>query len=98
MDTKEKLWLLLEKIPRGKVITYGILARRLGIHPRAVGRLLSKNPEPEKIPCYKVVRSDGSLGGYSRGIKRKIFLLQRDGIEIKNGKVDLKKYCWKIPI
>ncbi len=92
MDEK-KLWRMLKKIPTGKVTTYGILARMLGIHPRAVGRLLSRNIMPEKIPCYRVVRSDGRIGGYSGGIRKKILLLRKDGIEIKNRKINLKKYC-----
>ncbi len=93
MDAEERLWRLLKEIPRGKVTTYKILGRKLRKHPRAVGRLLSKNIAPEEIPCYKVIKSDGKLGEYSEGVFRKIFLLRRDGIEIKNRKINLKKYC-----
>ena len=65
-----------------------------GIHPRAVGMILHVNPDPVGTPCYKIIKSDGSLGGYGGegGVKRKIELLKRDGIEIRKGKIDLKKY------
>ncbi|UCG95332.1 MAG: MGMT family protein, partial [archaeon] len=68
-----------------------------GIHPRAVGMVLAANREPEKYPCYRIVRSDGSIGGYSGtgGVKKKVQLLKKDGIEIRNGKVDLKKCLHK---
>lgn len=83
---------LVRKIPKGKVTTYGILAKRLGIHPRTVGILLKNNKDLVKIPCYRVVYSDGRIGGYSRGIKRKVHLLKRDGIKVIDGKIDLKRY------
>jgi len=86
----------LKKIPKGKVTTYKELALVMGTHSRAIARILAANKDPENIPCYKVVRSDGSIGGYTfKGrldVKRKIALLKRDGIEVKNGKIDLKKY------
>lgn len=68
--------------------TYGVLAHALGTRGyRAVGRLLSSNPEPDRYPCYKVVRSDGSLGGYSGGTPEKIRRLRADGIPVKNGRI-----------
>lgn len=71
MKSKEKeVYLLLKRIPRGKVTTYGDIARKLNINPRQVGRILSRNEHPIEFPCYKVVRSDGNLGGYT--IKGKI--------------------------
>ena len=87
-----KIYTLIEKIPKGKVSTYKAVSMKTGIHPRAVGIFLHKNPDPERIPCYKIVRSDGSLGGYSGGIEKKKKLLEKDGVMIKNGKIDLKKY------
>jgi O6-methylguanine-DNA--protein-cysteine methyltransferase len=93
VNTTKKLQELLLKIPKNKVTTYKILARELKIHPRAVGRLLSKN-DPRKAPCYKVVYSSGKVGGYSSGVKEKIKLLKKDGIEIRNGKVDLKRFLF----
>ena len=87
---QKKLEKLLNKVPKGKVTTYGALARSLRVHPRAVGIMLSKN-DPRKAPCYKVIGSGGRIGGYSGGIKRKIRLLKKDGIEIRKNKVDLDR-------
>lgn len=86
---------LLRKIPRGKVTTYKILAEKLGVHQRAVAAMLRKN-DPKAAPCYKVVASNGKVGGYSGtgGIKRKIALLRADGIEVERGKIDLEKRSW----
>jgi len=80
----EKVLRIVSKIPRGQVFTYGELATRAG-NPRAAraaGKILNANKNPEKIPCYRVVRKDGSTGGYSRGLKRKIELLKADGIKL----------------
>lgn len=89
------LWLLLKKIPKGKVTTYKILANKLKLHPRVAGAMLAKNPRPIKIPCHRVVRSDGRIGGYKLGAKKKIALLRKEGVLVKNGKIDLKKYLYK---
>jgi O-6-methylguanine DNA methyltransferase len=90
-----KVYSLLRLIPKGKVTTYGELARVSKLHPRTVGMLMRKNNDPKNIPCYKVVGSDGSLGGYSGGVRKKIKLLKKDGIGIKNGKIDLKKHLYR---
>lgn len=84
-----KMRQLLRSIPKGKVTTYGALAKKLGTSSRAVGIMLKHN-DPRAAPCYKVVRADGTLGGYSGpgGPKAKIRLLERDGIVVKNGRVD----------
>jgi len=86
----------LKKVPKGKVTTYKELAKVSKLHPRTVGLRMRNNKDPVNIPCYKVVRSDGSLGGYSAkgGIKTKIKLLKKDGIEIREGKVNLKKHLY----
>lgn len=95
MDKKEKLWLLLKQIPKGKVVTYKILAEELGTHPRAVGKMLNSNPHPIIMPCHRVVCADGNIGGYVLGVRKKAALLKEEGIEIKKGKVDLDKYLFK---
>lgn len=97
MDKIIEMQLLLAKIPKGKISTYGILAKKLKVHPRYAGKLLSKNPDGVRYPCYKIVRSDGSLGGYTskHGVKDKIRKLRKDGIEIKKNKIDLKRYLFK---
>ncbi|MCK5023357.1 MAG: MGMT family protein [Candidatus Aenigmarchaeota archaeon] len=93
---KNKVYYLLKKVPRGKITTYNELAKATGLHPRTIGIVMSKNTDPVKIPCYKVIKSDGTLGGYSAedGIKKKIELLKKDGIIIKNNKIDLKKHLY----
>lgn len=88
MDQVKKLQQLLTKIPKGKVTTYKEIGCAMGTKGyRYIGRLLNKNPEPDKYPCYKVVMSNGDLGGFGMGCKDKIRRLKKDGIEIKNMKV-----------
>jgi len=88
---------LVSKIPKGKVTTYKEVARALGCPKayRAVGNALARNPHPLKIPCHRVVKSDGKIGGYRLGSRRKARLLVNEGVEIKDGKVELKKYMFK---
>ena len=74
MNKMRKLQILLTKIPKGKVTTYKIVAKKLRIHPRTAGRLLSKNPFPNKYPCYRVVFSDG------RVVRKHVKLLRKEGI------------------
>jgi alkylated DNA nucleotide flippase Atl1 len=97
MDKIREMQLLLAKIPKGKISTYGLLAKKLKVHPRYAGKLLSKNPDGVRYPCYKIIRSDGSLGGYTskHGVKDKIRKLRKDGIEIKKNRIDLKRYLFK---
>lgn len=97
MNFSDKVYRLCKKIPKGKVTTYGILGRKLGgkgqIY-RAVGRALNKNSY-SSVPCHRVISSSGKLGGFSRGLKDKIRLLEKEGIEIKDKKINLKKYLYK---
>ena len=83
-------------IPKGKVATYGQVAALAGIPKmsRAVGNALHKNPDPDRIPCYRVVNSKGELSGaFAFGGKNvQAERLMADGIEVVNGRVDLKKY------
>jgi methylated-DNA-[protein]-cysteine S-methyltransferase len=69
-------------IPRGRVSTYGRLARHLGIPtgPRAVGNCLATNPFPIVIPCHRAIRSDRTLGGYQGGVEMKLALLEMEGL------------------
>lgn len=89
---EQKVYSLLKRVPKGRVTTYGELAKAAHLHPRTIGMLMKNNKYPVNIPCYKVVRSDGSIGGYSGngGVRKKIELLKKDGINVKNGKIDLK--------
>jgi len=90
---------LLQKIPKGKVITYKELAKATKTHPRAVGQLMKNNQHTVLFPCYKVILSSGKVGGYSAkdGRKRKIKLLEKDGINVKNGWVNLKECMFRMP-
>lgn len=76
-----KVLLTVAKVPRGKTVTYKQLARMSG-YPnayRAVGTALNRNPLPVVIPCHRVVRSDGDIGNYFYGRKRKLELLKSEG-------------------
>ena len=81
-----KVWAYLCKIPRGSVKTYSQVAKAIGkpLAVRAVANAVGKNPYPVKIPCHRVIRSDGSLGGYSGkgGTKTKNNLLKKEGITL----------------
>ena len=77
---QEKVFDIVRRIPKGKVLTYKEVAEKVG-NPnayRAVGNILNKNHNPE-TPCHRVVRSDGKIGGYNRGKGRKISLLRKEG-------------------
>ena len=81
-----KVWSYLRKRPRGNLTTYTQVAKAIG-KPRAVravANAIGKNPYAPKIPCHRVIRSDGSLGGYSGkgGIKTKRFLLKKEGVTL----------------
>tara|TARA_B100001971_G_C17983077_1_gene428423 strand:- start:399 stop:710 length:312 start_codon:yes stop_codon:yes gene_type:complete len=89
----ERCYELLRKVPKGKITTYKEIAKSLGTKGyRAVGNAMNKNPYAPKIPCYRVIKSNGEIGGFASGIKNKINLLKKEGIKIENGKIDLKKY------
>ena len=98
MDLTNKVWDLTRKIPVGKVATYGAMARALGKSgaARAVGNALNKNKNFAIIPCHRVVRSDGRVGGYVLGKRKKIEKLKEEGIKIEKSKVvGLEKYLYK---
>jgi methylated-DNA-[protein]-cysteine S-methyltransferase len=80
---------LLSKIPLGKVSTYGDIAKALG-HPgasRAIGRIIANNPNPIVVPCHRVVKSNGEIGGFMYGEYKKKEMLEKEGVEIGNGDV-----------
>ena len=84
---QRKVWKYLKKIPRGKTKTYSEVASAIGSPSsiRAVANAVGKNPYPPKIPCHRVIRSDGKIGGYSGkgGIREKRRLLASENIFIK---------------
>ena len=79
----EKVYAVVQKIPKGKVLAYKEVAKRAGNAnaSRAVGNILNKNYDP-KIPCHRVIRSDGKFGGYNRGEKKKKEILKSEGIKL----------------
>lgn len=97
MEFQEKVLSLVRRIPKGKVTTYKALARvlRKPRTQRAVGNALNKNPKLIRIPCHRVVRSDGQVGGYKLGQRKKIKLLKKEGIGIDDkGKINLEKHLF----
>ena len=119
----EKCYSILRKVPKGKVTTYGEIARALKSKGcRAVGNAMhrnpygflttanstarlrsrnkkeltvNQNPYAPKVPCHRVVGSDGKMIGFASGIDEKIKMLKREGVEVVNNKVDLTKYLYK---
>ena len=91
----EKIYSLLKKVPKGKVTTYKALAEKLNTKAyRAVGQAMRCNPYAPEVPCHRVVSSDGSIGGFmgmknpnSKEIKKKISMLSKEGVEIKNNRI-----------
>ncbi len=94
MSFNDKVYVAMRRIPRGKVSTYKALAKAAG-HPkaaRAVGNACNANPDAPRTPCHRVIASDGSLGGYAHGLKKKVALLKAEGVEVRAGKIDLKEF------
>ncbi|MBN2052046.1 MGMT family protein [Candidatus Woesearchaeota archaeon] len=90
-----KVYELCKKIPRGKVTSYSSIAKRLKSSPRAVGQALRVNPFAPIVPCHRVVKADGSIGGFGgevsgEKIQKKIALLKREGVEVKDYKIEKK--------
>src|SRR3989344_1945752 len=89
-----KVYDVVKKIPKGKVLTYKQVARLAGNSKayRAVGSAMRKNPDIKTIPCHRVVGSDGAMHGYSagQGISTKIKLLKKEGVKIIGDKCDLR--------
>tara|TARA_B100000212_G_scaffold254145_1_gene194693 strand:+ start:284 stop:598 length:315 start_codon:yes stop_codon:yes gene_type:complete len=85
---------LLARIPKGRVSTYGELAHALGTKAyRAVGQALNRNPHLMKVPCHRVIKSNGEIGGYALGADKKRELLLEEGVQVEtNGRIRLSKY------
>jgi O-6-methylguanine DNA methyltransferase len=89
----EKVWKLMEKIPKGRVTTYGLVAKKLNTKAyRAVGNACRRNPYAPRVPCHRVVRSDGTVGGFDgktsgKNVKKKIQMLRKEHVEIMDGRI-----------
>jgi methylated-DNA-[protein]-cysteine S-methyltransferase len=98
LSLDKKIYKKLLEVPKGKITTYGELAKAVGLKngQRAVGKIMNKNPYPVIIPCHRVVKSDGKVGGYAYGEEIKSDMLTREGIVIKNGKIlDLENTIYR---
>jgi methylated-DNA-[protein]-cysteine S-methyltransferase len=99
MDFSERVYVAARRIPKGKVSTYGELAKAAGVPgaSRAVGQAMRRNPYAPEVPCHRVVASDGSLHGFGGRFNNpeKARLLHEEGVEIAGGKVDLKKFGFR---
>ena len=102
MNFDERVWKLMERIPRGNVTTYGQIARKLNTKAyRAVGNACRKNPYAPQVPCHRVVRSDGTIGGFAgktsgKTVEEKTLLLREENVEVRNGRVvDFEKVLFR---
>ena len=98
MTFQEKVWAITARIPKGKVVTYGDIAKKLKSKAyRAVGGALNRNPYSPKVPCHRVVGATGALTGFAKGIKTKRDLLKKEGVVFKSDElVDMKASRGKI--
>ncbi|MBU0461709.1 MAG: MGMT family protein [Nanoarchaeota archaeon] len=88
MAFNDDVWRVCKRILRGRVSTYKEIARALGTRAyRAVGNALNKNPYAPVVPCHRVVNTDGRIGGFASGAKKKIAILKKEGIRVKDGKI-----------
>ena len=89
----ESVYAFCKQIPKGKVTTYKAIAEKLGTKAyQAIGQILSKNPNAPKVPCHRVIKSNGEIGGFmgSKDNQKKIELLTKEGVEIIDNKVKSK--------
>ncbi len=89
MSLEQQVYKKLTEVPQGKITTYGDLAKAVGLKngQRMIGQIMKKNPYPGIIPCHRVVKSDGKIGGYAYGGAVKTNMLRIEGIQIQNGKI-----------
>lgn len=92
-----QIYSLLRKVPAGKITTYKALARALHTKAyRAVGTAMNKNPYAPKVPCHRVVKSNGEVGDFASGSSKKVEMLKKEGIPIKDNKiVNFEKFLYK---
>ena len=96
----QKVYAICRLVPPGKVTTYKAIAEKMGTKSyRAVGQSLRSNPFAPRVPCHRVIRSDGSLGGFmgwKKGgkVEEKRKLLEKEGVSVVEGKIDLDKFLF----
>jgi len=99
LNITEKIYKKLLQVPPGKITTYGELSRAVGFEngQRVIGQIMKKNPFPVIIPCHRVVKSNGDIGGYAFGINVKKTMLSKEGICIKKDRIEnFKNIYFKI--
>lgn len=98
-NSYEKIYEVVKQIPRGQVATYGQVAALAGNNrwARVVGYALHVNPDPEGIPCYRVVNKEGRLSDAFAfgGVNRQKLLLEAEGVRVVDNHVDMERYQWK---
>lgn len=106
-DYQQAILRLLAEVPKGKITTYGDLAKELARRNpkwspnagRAVGTTMKNNPCGPQIPCHRVIKSDGTVGNFRGGaegaVKEKIKMLRDEGVTVLNGKINLNKFRYK---
>jgi O-6-methylguanine DNA methyltransferase len=93
MNFDEKIWKVMERIPKGRVTTYSQIAKKLDTKAyRAVGNACRRNPYAPRVPCHRVVRSDGTVGGFGgktsgKTVEQKIQMLKKENVEVRNRKI-----------
>jgi methylated-DNA-[protein]-cysteine S-methyltransferase len=97
MSFNEKVWALTARVPAGQVTTYRQIAVALGTRAyRAVGNALNRNPYAPQVPCHRVVGSSGDLTGFEGGLRMKQSLLEREGVGLTAGRVDLARHLCRL--
>ena len=98
----DRIYSVVSEIPKGKVATYGLVARLAG-NPRwarVVGYALHNNPDQSRIPCHRVVNREGRVSSafVFGGENEQVRLLENEGVQVVDGKVDLEKYLWNVEV
>jgi len=89
LNIEEKIYKKLLQVPSGYVTTYGELAKAINLKngQRVIGQIMKKNPFPVIVPCHRVVKSDGTIGGYAYGTEIKKNMLTKEGLKINSNKI-----------
>jgi len=98
-DFQKKVWQKIKKIPKGKVSTYKELAFALKKRKayQAIGQAAKKNPYWPAVPCHRIVKSNGEIGGFASGSRVKKKLLEKEGIRFKNDKIiNFNQFLYKL--
>jgi len=98
LNLEQRVYKKLLEVPEGKITTYGELAKAIGLKngQRVIGNIMNKNPYPVIVPCHRVVKSDGKIGGYAYGENVKTKMLSYEGVTTLKGKIqDFEKKLYR---